>query len=225
MLQDPHSRVYVNNLEAFAAWIWFLVATEDPNILLGRILTVPFRWDQDLQNLPDRGWDEAIELGVETQLLGTDPNTMCALEITLDSQARGRHLSSVCFAHLHRIAMERQLTNFVAPVRPTSKADNRDESMPDFLRRAGPDGLSADPWLRTHQSVGGRIIKVAPMSMTITGTFNDWFKWTGMELERFGTAADVAGGLVPLLIDHSNEIAAYIEPNVWVAHEVAVLAE
>ncbi len=224
MLQDPHSRLYFNNFDAFVEWIWFLVATEDSDALLGRILTVPFRWEEDLSELPDRGWDEAIELGVETTRLGRDPNTICALEITLDPSARGKGLSSICLRHLQSITRERQLAHLVAPVRPTSKVAHCAEPMSSFLRHKGPDGFSADPWLRTHQLVGGRVIRIAPLSMTITGTFDDWFHWTGMDLRESDTAVGVAGGIVPLLVDRGNEIAVYVEPNVWVSHNTSASA-
>jgi hypothetical protein len=223
MLQDPQSRVYADNLEAFLDWTWLVVSTKDPTELLARILAVPFYWDQPLEELPDRGWDDAIERAVRTRSLGHEPNTVCALEITLANKARGQGLSSACIDHLRLVAQERGMVNFVAPVRPTSKVNYCSESMDQFLTRIGPDGLSADPWLRAHQRLGAEIVKIAPLSMTIVGTFDDWFQWTNLDFRQFGVTAEVNGGLVPVLIDHSNELGVYLEPNVWVRHKVTNL--
>jgi hypothetical protein len=86
----------------------------------------------------------------------------------------------------------------------------------DLLRA---DGLPVDAWLRTHIRVGGKIVKIAPYSMTIVGTLADWSRWTGTAFERSGQA-EVAGALVPVLVSIAQNYGVYVEPNVWIRHSL-----
>lgn len=81
------------------------------------------------------------------------------------------------------------------------------------------DGLPADPWLRVHARLGGRIIGVAPLSMVIPGTLAQWREWTGLPFEVDGLV-EVEGGLAPVHVDVANDHGVYIEPNVWVHHDL-----
>jgi hypothetical protein len=84
--------------------------------------------------------------------------------------------------------------------------------MREYLARRGPDGLSADPWLRTHEQLGARFVKVAPFAMTITGSLRHWENWTGRPL-RDGPNV-VEGGLAPVLASVEQDLGVYVEPNV-----------
>ncbi len=55
--------------------------------------------------------------------------------------------------------------------------------------------------------------------MTIPGTLAQWEKWTGM---RFPTSGDyiVPGALAPVQIDVEQGSGVYVEPNVWMRHEI-----
>ena len=77
-----------------------------------------------------------------------------------------------------------------------------------------------DPWLRVHVRAGGEIVGVAPFSMTVVGTLDDWRGWTGLPFEDDGEL-DVPGALAPVLVNLRQGLAVYVEPNVWVRHRVA----
>jgi hypothetical protein len=79
------------------------------------------------------------------------------------------------------------------------------------------DGLPTDAWLRTHVRVGGKIVKIAPYSMTIVGTIAEWSRWTGTVFESSGEA-EVEGALAPVLVSLEQNYGIYAEPNVWVRH-------
>jgi hypothetical protein len=79
------------------------------------------------------------------------------------------------------------------------------------------DGLPTDAWLRTHVRIGGKIVKIAPYSMTIIGTIAEWSRWTGTAFESSGEA-EVEGALVPVLVSLEQNYGVYVEPNVWVRH-------
>ncbi|MCD6639370.1 MAG: N-acetyltransferase, partial [Nocardioides sp.] len=83
--------------------------------------------------------------------------------------------------------------------------------------RTRDDGLPVDPWLRVHVRAGGRIDRVAPRSMVIPGTLEEWREWTGLPFDRTGPV-EVPGALAPVLCDAEHGTAVYVEPNVWVRH-------
>lgn len=55
--------------------------------------------------------------------------------------------------------------------------------------------------------------------MRIVGTVAQWQDWTGL---RFYESAQyiVPGALVPVTINLADDSGTYIEPNVWILHEV-----
>ncbi|KAJ5662386.1 uncharacterized protein N7477_010002 [Penicillium maclennaniae] len=88
-----------------------------------------------------------------------------------------------------------------------------------------------DPWLRKHLRLGGRIAKVAHRSMKVRGTDEQWRKWTGVDFEARAMEARacvdgdvmnifIPGGLVPVKYHCRDKIGVYVEPNVWIYHEL-----
>jgi hypothetical protein len=64
------------------------------------------------------------------------------------------------------------------------------------------------------------VMKVCPVAMTIPGTLAQWRDWTGMDLASSG-AVEVSGALTPLHVSVEHDHCVYIEPNVWVRHQLA----
>jgi len=62
--------------------------------------------------------------------------------------------------------------------------------------------------------------KVCPRSMRITGTIAEWEQWAGMAFPESG-AYVVPGALVPVEIDRAADLGVYVEPNVWVVHNLS----
>ena len=77
--------------------------------------------------------------------------------------------------------------------------------------------LPVDPWIRVHVRAGGRIAKVAPRSMVVPGTLEEWREWTGLPFEATGPVV-VPRALTPVHCDVEHGVATYVEPNVWVVH-------
>ena len=89
--------------------------------------------------------------------------------------------------------------------------------MERFARWSRPDGLSIDPWIRTHQRMGARVLGPATRSMTISGTVTEWESWTEMVFPESGSyVVPEALGLVD--IDRDRDVGTYIEENLWVRH-------
>ena len=73
--------------------------------------------------------------------------------------------------------------------------------------RAGAvyDGLPFDPWIRVHERVGGKILRVASAAMRVTASVAQWEQWTRMTLPDSGSYV-VPGGLVPVQIDRQHDV-------------------
>ena len=63
----------------------------------------------------------------------------------------------------------------------------------------------------------GRIDRVAPRSMCIPGTLEEWREWTGLPFDTTGPVV-VPGALTPVMCDAEHGTATYVEPNVWIRH-------
>ena len=109
------------------------------------------------------------------------------------------------------------LGSMVAPVRPTLKAAYPLQDFATYCAWRRADGTPFDPWLRTHEAMGATIIGPAMASQTITGTLEQWQRWTGM---RFPASACYAipGALAPLDIDLAADTGICLEPNLWMEH-------
>jgi hypothetical protein len=103
----------------------------------------------------------------------------------------------------------------IAPVRPTWKERYPLIPIQRYAAWRRSDGLPYDPWLRTHERLGGEILASAPRSMTIVGTRAEWEEWTTMTFPDDGDYV-VPGALVP--VHFKNDRGLYVEPNVWVRH-------
>lgn len=55
--------------------------------------------------------------------------------------------------------------------------------------------------------------------MTVHGSLGQWRRWTGQPFDRDGLVA-VPGGLAPVLVSQARGLGVYVEPNVWVRHDV-----
>lgn len=89
--------------------------------------------------------------------------------------------------------------------------------MADYVALTRDDGLPVDAWLRAHVRAGAVLDSIAPTSMVITGTLEEWRSWTGLPFQSPGEV-EVPGALVPVLCVPQHNYAVYVEPNVWMRH-------
>ncbi len=188
--------------------------------VVGRAFGVPFAFNiEGRTELPDGGWDQVIRWAHEDRLIGRTPTTMSVLEIALVPKARGIGNALAMLDALKACAKKLGFAEVFAPVRPTQKQLGSRTPMREYIKLKRADGLPMDAWLRTHVSVGGRIVKIAPYSMTIVGTIAEWSQWTGEAFEQSGTT-EVEGALVPVIVSVEQNYGIYVEPNVWVQHSL-----
>ncbi len=187
----------------------------DGDRCVGKVHAVAFGWDGAEESLPDRGWDEVLLRGSRD----TTPTAVSALEITIRPDVRGKGLSGIMLGALRDAVRGQGFADLFAPVRPSLKSAEPLLPMAEYAARVRDDGLPWDPWLRVHVRAGGRIVRVCPMSMMITGTLEQWRGWTGLPFDTGGEVL-VPQALAPVIVSQTGGYAVYVEPNVWVRHRV-----
>jgi GNAT superfamily N-acetyltransferase len=188
---------------------FFLYAPED-DVVLAEGNAIPLGWDGTLHS---GGIDWAFEHG-----LGSEPTTLCAVQIMIDRREHGRGLSRLMLDKMRTIAAAHGLDGLIAPVRPTLK--HRYPLIPTdrYMHWRRADGLPFDPWLRTHERMGAELLGPAWESMRIEAPVSEWKRWAEMEFPEPGDYV-VADALVPVRIEDDRGI--YVEPNIWMRHSVS----
>ena len=175
-----------------------VAATDSTDRIVAHGTAMAFRLDRDgRREPPARGWDQALVWAHQDLMRGTDPDTACALEVSVHPELLGHGLSRLVVAALRDAARSAGFTTLLAPVRPSAKHLEPDVSMEEYAGRTRPDGLPTDPWLRVHARLGGVIERVAPASQTVGGSLDEWRAWTGLDFSTTGPV-HVPGALVPV---------------------------
>lgn len=191
----------------------FQLGLLDGEEVIAELHSVPTPWDGSDADLP-AGWDEAFMRAFESDREAT---VLCALAIAILPERRGERLSSRMIEAMREAARAHGLRQLIAPVRPTLKERYPLIPIERFVEWRRTDGTHLDPWIRTHERVGGEIIGVAPRSMVIEAPAADWQEWTGLGLPEDGTYI-IEGMLAPLEV--RDGIGRHVEPNVWMRHSV-----
>jgi len=219
MLHDPASRRWNELYERFPRSQFALLDPKDDAVVaVGNSL--PLLWEGEMSDLPDSGWDWAIAQGLSDHAEGRETNTQCALQIVVSQDHRGKGISSDAVRTMKAIGQAQGFHRLIVPARPTLKSRCPLTPMDRYITWEDDAGLPFDPWLRVHARIGGRIAKVCPRSMRITGTIAEWEQWTGMAFLESGECI-VPGALVPVNIDRAADLGVYVEPNVWVVHDLS----
>ena len=169
MLEDPVADLFfVRVAEVFPEHQ--LLALDEGGAVVGKVNSLPFGWRGSDDDLPARGWDAILERGFADHVGGTEATAVSLLEARVVPEHRGRGLSPQLITAARVNVQRLGLSHLFGPVRPTHKSNEPRTPMADYVARLRPDGLPADPWLRTHVRLGARIVKICPLSMTVTGT-------------------------------------------------------
>lgn len=177
---------------------------------------MPVTWDGTVDGLTD-GVDDVLTAAIGNRESQPTPTTLCALQAALLPGNLGQGLSTVIIQGMRDVAVRRGFTNLIAPVRPNQKPLYPLTPMERYAYWRRADGLPQDAWMRVHARLGAKIMRIAERSMTISGTFAEWERWTGLTFPESGLYV-VAGALVPVTIDREADRGLYVEPNVWMCH-------
>ena len=216
MYKDPVARL-MGRLPSSFPELQF--AALDGDEVVGIVVAAAFAWDGDLASLPDRGWDAILEQVFSDVDDGRTPTATTLLEAAVQPARQGAGLSALLLAGVRDQCAALGFGSLFGPVRPSHKALEPVVPIADYVARRRPDGFLADPWLRAHERLGAHVVKIAPTSMTITGTLAQWRNWTGLPFDLSGDVV-VPGALVPVHASVEHDHAVYVEPNVWMQHRL-----
>jgi hypothetical protein len=219
MLHDPIANENWHELFDRFADYQFALLDRETNRMAAMANSLPFYWDQPLEELPEGGWDWVFLKAIEDHKQGTPPNIQSAIQINIHPDYRSQRLSSRMVQAMRAIGQSKGFKYLVAPVRPNEKSKYPLISIDDYIKWKNEEGLPFDAWLRVHVRAGARIIKPCHEAMTIPGTCADWEEWTGLKFPQSGNYV-VSGALNPIEINIEKDQGIYIEPNVWIVHEV-----
>ena len=202
LLHDPLSNTHWNRLYTERADFQFALVDDGRVLAEGNSIPVP--------EFPP-AWRDAFPLGFD----GREPVMLCALSILVDPDLHGRGLSRVMLEHMRSLAVP--FGTLVAPVRPTLKERYPLTPIERYARWRRDDGFLFDPWLRTHERLGGELLHAAADAMWIEGSVAEWEQWAAMAFPETGDYV-VPGALVPVAIDRGRDVGVYREPCVWMRH-------
>lgn len=214
IFHDPVPPQYIARVNDYFADFNILVLID------GRVAAggwgVPFEWDGTPDDLPD-GYDSALVRSVADHEARRTPTafSFMAAAVHPDHDKQGL-AAEVLRALVDRVAAA-GIDSVVAPIRPTWKSKYPHVPMSEYATWVRDDGLSIDPWIRTHQRMGARILKVAPNSMVIPGTVPEWEQWADMPFPVSGEYV-VPDALNLLAVDRDANTAVYREENLWMQH-------
>ncbi|MDO9577247.1 MAG: GNAT family N-acetyltransferase [Candidatus Cloacimonadales bacterium] len=217
MMHDAIANEWFHQLyENFPEFQYWLLDEEE---IVGIGNSIPIFWNDKLENLPEEGWDWALKKGFEDLEVGIKPNLLCALSITINPKYQRMGISTEMVKAMVQIGGENKLKTLIIPVRPTLKKDHPLIEIEKYISWKREDGKLFDPWLRVHEKLGGKIIKICSKAMNISGSIQDWQNWTGLDFHESGKYI-IPGALKPVEISLERDEGVYVDPNVWVVHQI-----
>ena len=109
---------------------------------------------------------------------------------------------------LVELAEAKKLDGVVVPVRPSAKVQYPWVPIADYIGWTDEDGRPYDPWLRSHLSVGGKIIGPCERSMVVHEPIAFWENWSRQRFESSG-AYPIEVALAPVKIDLDRRTGTY----------------
>ncbi|PMB05055.1 GNAT family N-acetyltransferase, partial [Fischerella thermalis CCMEE 5273] len=179
---------------------------------VGAGICVPLYWDGTLEGLPDT--PEPLYVPSTRK-----PNVLCALAALIPSAHQGKGISPHLLQAMKTIASEHGLTSLIAPVYPHYKCNYPLTPMDRYMHWRRQDGLPFDPWIRVHWRLGGKLLRVMEQGSVVRGTVAQWEKWSGLQFPESGRYI-VPETINPVSIDLERDEGVYIEPNVWMKHDI-----
>ncbi|PYM28910.1 MAG: GNAT family N-acetyltransferase [Candidatus Rokuibacteriota bacterium] len=203
----------------YTTWAdWQLVLVDGMGPTIAATHAVPLVWSGTVEDLPS-SIAEILSRATADHESGRAPTVLCALAAMVDARYRGQGLSPVAVRAMVDLARVHGLGTLLAPVRPADKSAYPLAPMERYARWQNDDGLPMDRWIRVHARMGADILAVAPRTLLITGSVEEWERWTDLRFPDSGSYV-VPGALQPVVIDRNADEGRYEDPNVWMRHTI-----
>src|SRR5512138_2612392 len=141
MLHDPIADEHWHELFDSFGDYQFAILDNENNRMAAMGNSVPFCWDQPLEDLPEGGWDWVFVKAVEDHKKGITPNIQSAIQINIHPDYQSQGLSRRMVAAMRDIGKSKGFKNLVAPVRPNQKSKYPLTSIDDYIQWKNDDGL------------------------------------------------------------------------------------
>lgn len=199
------------------------------DVLTAAAWGVPIPWNGTAADLPS-GYSSTLARAVEAAepARGASPRfqgaagyqeadtlVVCAAQVRPD--ATGRGIASTLLNALIDIGAQEGLSAVLAPLRPTGKHRYPLTGIAEYASWRRPDGSAFDPWLRTHERMGARVLSTTTSSQVFEATIEQWQDWTGLALPATGDYV-VPQGPAVLQVDADAGTGTLREPGIWVQH-------
>ncbi len=221
MLHDPVADHLWENLYIAFPEYQFALMDENSDQVIALANSLVLNWDADPAELPERGWDWAFTQAVSDYSLRLPPRTQCAIQIAIHPDFRNQRISEQLVKKMREIGIAKGFKRLIAPVRPNQKSYYPLINIDQYINWKNKDDLPFDAWLRVHVRAGAKIIKACHNAMEIKGSRADWEAWTSFKFPGSGQYI-IPGGLVPMNFDLETNQGIYIEPNVWIVHDLVM---
>lgn len=215
ILQDSVN-MWMRLMECFKSYQLILIENDE---VLAVMSTVPVYFDGDMNKLPDEG----LSWGIEKSIFDFDnkiaPNMLMGAQIVVNKKYQGKGISSIALTEMKKLAAKKGFDKLILPVRPSEKSKLPLMDISEYLKLSNREGWPLDSWVRAHCKAGGAIIKICYKSMQINESIANWEKWTN---QQFLVSGDylIDGALNPVSINKESDSGIYIEPNVWILHNI-----
>jgi GNAT superfamily N-acetyltransferase len=123
MLHDTVANEYWHELFDRFSEYQFALLDRETNRMAAMGNSLPFHWDADLSELPEKGWDWVFLKAVEDHQTDVAPNIQSAIQIAIHPDYRNQGLSTEMIRAMREIGRSRGYEYLVAPVRPTQKSN------------------------------------------------------------------------------------------------------
>lgn len=215
IFHDKISKAYLPRVQEYFRSYDILILDEEKVAAGG--WGVPLSWDGTVGGLPS-GYDDAPVRAVDGHEQARSADTFSFMAAAVAKEYDKQGLATTVLLELSARARADGIECVIAPIRPTWKQRYPQVPMSEYVTWTREDGLSIDPWIRTHQRMGAKILGPAPESMLIEGTVAEWEEWTGMLFPVTGDYV-VPEALNLVHVDRETDEAIYLEENLWVQHE------
>ena len=123
MLHDEVANQYWERLFIDFPEYQFILIDNANDEIIATANSIPINWTKPLNQLPDKGWDWALELGMNQFECKTSPNIQCALSITVSKQYVGKGISTLVISEMASVGKSKGFKNQLPLSDPTIKAD------------------------------------------------------------------------------------------------------
>ncbi len=196
---------------------WLMI--KDRNVL-ATINTFPLHYPvAKLSKLPHGGVRWVVTTSLDNHLKNKKPNIVAGGLVSINPEFKNKGISHAIVTEMKRFSKAYNYEALIIPLRPSLKKLYPLTPIKNYMNWKTNEGLAFDPWLRAHVKQGAQIIRHCLRSSITENTIEKWEEWTNMKYPEDGTYV-VQGGLSPLTINHAKKLGTYIEPNIWISHQL-----